>query len=489
MPTASRRGCGEAGRVLVAEPRPVLQTVREPRSCDTASTRPATVDFSDRHRTLPARSPRSDSESSAGCGIVNDEASTEAMAARPPVGGSTDAGLPVATVVLKLKRARPFFGRHPWVLDSAVSRVEGEPAAGAVVDLTTHDGTFVARGLWNPESRIRVRLYAFDPATPLDAGEWRRRIEQACALRRALDLDVADGGCRLVNSEGDDLSGLIVDRYGPYLAIQVTALALLPRLDTICDVLETLVAPRGMLLRGAERGLAKLEGLHLPDRLLRGVAPDGPVFVAEHGLRFGVDLTAGQKTGHYLDQRDNRLAAARLARGRRVLDMFCYSGGFAVACAVTGGARSVLAVDGSPRAASLARANAELNGATTITVEAADAFEKLDGLVAGGERFGMVVLDPPKFARSRATVDDALRAYHRVNRLAVDLLEPGGILVTCSCSGSVSRDDFLQMLAGVAQRGRRTIQLLQVRGAAADHPVSASCLEGEYLTCVIARVV
>jgi 23S rRNA (cytosine1962-C5)-methyltransferase len=397
-------------------------------------------------------------------------------------------GLPTATVILKPRRARPFFGRHPWVLESAVERVEGSPADGEVVDLITHDGTFVARGLWNSQSKLRVRLYAFDAAVPLDEALWRARLDAAVALRKSLGLTDPAGACRLVNSEGDDLSGLIVDRYGEYLAVQVTALAMQPRLEVICDALESLVAPRGILLRGAERGLSKLEGLHLPDRLLRGTAPDGPVFVEEHGLKFGVDLAEGQKTGFYLDQRDNRQAAARHARGRRVLDMFCYSGGFALACAVTGGAASVLAVDTSAKATALVAANAALNGAATIAVETADAFEKLDALAAAGERFGMVVLDPPKFARSRAALDDALRAYHRINRVACDLLAPGGILVTCSCSGSVMRDDFLQMLAGVAQRAGRTIQLLEVRGAAADHPVSASCLEGEYLKCVIARV-
>ena len=397
-------------------------------------------------------------------------------------------GLPTATVVLKRQRARPFFGRHPWVLDSAVAAVEGTPAAGDVVDLATHDGRFVARGLWNPHSRIRVRLYAFDAATKLDDAFWRARIGAAVALRKDLGLDDRAGAARLVNSEGDDLSGLIVDRYGDYLAVQVTALAMATRLEVFCDALEAAVAPRGILLRGAERGLAKLEGLALPDRLIRGAAPTGPIFVHEHGLRFGVDLAEGQKTGYYLDQRDNRQAAARHARGRRVLDMFCYSGGFAVACAVSGGARSVLAVDASGRAVALARANAELNAATTVTAEESDAFDKLDALAAAGERFGMIVLDPPKFARSRAAVDDALRAYHRVNRVAVGLLEPGGILVTCSCSGSVMRDDFHQMLAGVAQRAGRPIQILESRGAAPDHPVSASCLEGEYLTCVIARV-
>ncbi|NBW87282.1 MAG: class I SAM-dependent rRNA methyltransferase [Planctomycetia bacterium] len=399
-----------------------------------------------------------------------------------------DDGLPTATVVLKPKRARPFFGRHPWVLDSAVLRVEGDPADGDVVDLATHDGTFVGRGLWNSASRLRVRLYAFDAAARLDGDLWRRRLEAAIALRRSLGLDDRAGACRLVNSEGDDLSGLIVDRYGEHLAVQVTALAMARRLDEICDALQALVMPAGILLRGAERGLAKLEGLHLADRLVRGTAPAGPIFVHEHGLRFGVDLAEGQKTGFYLDQRDNRQAVARFARGRRVLDMFCYSGGFSVTCATTGAARSVLAVDSSAKAAALAKANADLNGAASVTVEKADGFEKLTALATAGERFGLVILDPPKFSRSRATLDDALRAYHRINRAAVDLLEPGGILATCSCSGSVARDDFLQMLAGVAQRSGRPLQLLECRGAAADHPVSVSCLEGEYLKCVIARV-
>ena len=417
-----------------------------------------------------------------------DDAAPSTGDAAGGTGATAAIGLPVATVFLKPKRARPFFGKHPWVLDSAVLRVEGTPAEGDVVDLATHDGTFVARGLWNASSKLRVRLYAFDAATRLDDALWASRIASAVGLRQSLGLDDRAGAARLINSEGDALSGLIVDRYGAWLSVQVTALAMSHRLDTICDTLESLVSPKGILLRGAERGLAKLEGLHLPDRLVRGSAPSGPIFVFEHGLKFGVDLTEGQKTGFYLDQRDNRQAAARFARGRRVLDMFCYSGGFATACSVSGRARSVLAVDSSAKATALAKANADLNGATNVVVETADAFEKLAEVSSAADRFGMVILDPPKFARSRASLDDAMRAYHRINRMAVDALEPGGILVTCSCSGSVSRDDFLVMLSGVAQRSGRTIQLLECRGAAPDHPVSASCLEGEYLKCVIARV-
>ncbi len=407
----------------------------------------------------------------------------------PPAARAADEpGLPAATVLVKAKRARPFFGRHPWVLDTAIDRVEGTPADGDVVDLATHEGRFIARGIWNASSRLRVRLYAFESDVPLDAPFWRSRIDAAIALRRTLGLDDRSGAARLINSEGDDLSGLIVDRYGDHLAIQVTSLAMAGRLDAICDALEATVKPAGILLRGADRGLSKLEGLHLPDRVIRGTAPEGPVFIREGSLSWGVDLTEGQKTGFYLDQRDNRRAAALLARDRRVLDMFCYSGGFAVSTAVTGGARSVLAVDGSAKATALARANADFNGAANVTVETADAFGRIDSLAAAGEKFGMVILDPPKFARSRGAIEEALRAYHRINRVAVDLLEPGGILVSCSCSGSVSRDDFLEMLSAVAQRSGRQIAMLECRGAAPDHPVSASCLEGEYLKCVIARV-
>ena len=405
-----------------------------------------------------------------------------------PENDVASAALSEATVFIKPKRARPFFGRHPWVLESAILRVDGEPASGAVVDVVTHDGNFIARGLWNASSRIRIRLYTFVENEALDETFLRTRIENAVSLRQSLGLYSEKSGCRLINSEGDSLSGIIVDQYGSYLALQVTALAMAERLDVICDSLENLLRPKGILLRGAERGLGKLEGLHLPDRQLRGERPDGPIFVEEHGLRFGVDLTEGQKTGYYLDQRENRQAAAAYAAGRRVLDMFCYSGGFGVASAISGNASSVLSVDSSMKAVSLARANAELNNATTMSVEQADAFEKLSSLHEKSDKFGMVILDPPKFARSRASASDALRAYHRINRLGVDLLEPGGILVTCSCSGAISRDDFLMMLSAVGQRSGRTLQLLEHRGAAIDHPVNLHCLEGEYLKCSIVRV-
>ena len=171
----------------------------------------------------------------------------------------SDVGLPTATVVLKPRRARPFFGRHPWVLESAISKTRGTPADGDVVDLVTHDGLYIARGLWNASSKIRVRLYAFDAAIKLDESLWRSRLESAVALRKSLRLSDQTDACRLVNSEGDNVSGLIIDRYGEFLSVQITSLAMSARIETICDIVENLLSPKGILLRGAERGLSKLE--------------------------------------------------------------------------------------------------------------------------------------------------------------------------------------------------------------------------------------
>lgn len=397
-------------------------------------------------------------------------------------------GLGTAQVILKSRKSRPFYGRHPWVLESAVDHVDGNPADGDVVELLSEKGKFIARGIINSHSRIRVRLYTWDASQPLHDAFWRERLELALALRKGLGYDNRRGAARLVFSEADSLSGLVVDRYGEYLVLQVTSLAMLQRLDSLVPILQELVAPRGIVAR-TERGLAAMEGIDLRDERVWGQMPGGPVFIEEHGIRYGVDFSEGQKTGFYIDQRENRRAAASYMQGRRVLDMFCYSGGFSLAGSILGGATEILGVDTSSKAVALAKANAELNGVANVHFEVADAFEKLDQLVYRRERFEAVVLDPPKFAGSRKKVDDALMAYHRINRTAVDLLEPGGILVTCSCSGHVTREDFLHMLAGVAQRTGRHIQVLEQRGPSADHPVSATCLETEYLKCFICRVV
>ncbi len=393
-----------------------------------------------------------------------------------------------AQVILKPRKARPFYGRHPWVLDSAVGRIEGVPADGDVVDLLSDKGKFIARGIFNGRSRIRVRLYTWNVAEALDEAFWRRRLESAIRFREQLGYGDPQGAARLVFSEGDGLSGLVVDRYADFLAVQVTALAMSVRLPQMVSMLAELTHPQGIMIR-TERGVSRAEGLDLRDGPYWGHAPDGPLAIVDGGLKYELDLAEGQKTGFYLDQRENRVAAARYFRDRRVLDMFCYSGGFSMAASALGGAREVLGVDTSQRAVALAWINAERNGLKNVRFQQGDGFQTLESLVEAGERFGGVVLDPPKFARSRRAVEEAMRAYHWLNRLAVTLLEPGGILATCSCSGHVSREDFLYMLVGVAQQTGREIQVLEQRGASPDHPVNAACLESEYLKCFICRVV
>jgi 23S rRNA (cytosine1962-C5)-methyltransferase len=390
-------------------------------------------------------------------------------------------------VILRPKRARPFYGRHPWVFAGAIDAVEGAPADGAEVDLVSHTGGFIARGLYNSQSKIRVRLYCWQPDIPLDADFFRARLTSAIRLRDLLGLNAPGKACRLVFSEGDGLSGVTIDRYDRFLVLQFTALGLAQRRDLLADLLDELLHPAGIYLR-TERGVGQMEGLELHDGPFRGEQPAGPIEIEEHGLRFLVNLAEGQKTGFYLDQRDNRLEVARLAAGRRVLDGFCYSGGFGLHAA-RAGAAEVIGVDSSEAALLLARENAGINGlADKVRFERGDVFEKLDALAKKREPFGLVVLDPPKFARSRNSVEEALKGYRRLAALALKLLEPEGVLVMCCCSGLILEDMLEELLAQVSANTAREVQLLYSRGPSADHPVSVSCRESHYLKCLIARV-
>jgi 23S rRNA (cytosine1962-C5)-methyltransferase len=392
----------------------------------------------------------------------------------------------VKRVVLHPKRARPFYGRHPWVFAGAIAAVEGEPADGDEVEVVSHAGSFVARGLYNSRSKIRVRLYCWEPGVPLDAAFFRDRLAAAVRLRDRLGLNRPVGACRLVFSEGDWLSGLTVDRYDRWLVLQFTALPMAQRRDLLADLLGEILQPEGIYLR-TERGIGQLEGLEIHDGPLRGEPPVRPITIEENGLRFLVNLAEGQKTGYYLDQRDNRAAVAPLAAGRRVLDTFCYTGGFGLHAA-RAGAAAVLGVDQSEPALELARRNAQLNGLENVTFVRAEVFRQLEELAGRGERFGLVVLDPPKFARARHAVEEALRGYRRLQGLALRLLEPDGFLVTCCCSGLITPDMLEELLAQLAAEARRDVQLLQRRGPAPDHPVAVSCLESHYLKCLVARV-
>jgi len=404
-----------------------------------------------------------------------------------PRSASNSLDTPGALVHLRPGKGQPFYARHPWVLDSAILRLEGEPLDGQVVELISEKGKFIAWGIYNSRSRIRVRLYSWDREVPIGPDFWKSRLQLAINWRKQLGYDNPQGATRLVYSEGDGLSGIIVDRYANYLTVQVTSLALAARLPLLVNLLSELTQTRGIVLR-TESGVARVEGLELQDGPYSGDAPDGPIFVEENGLKFGVDLVHGHKTGFYLDQRENRKAAASYLHNKRVLDLFCYTGGFSLAAAKLGQAREVVGIDRGDKALNLARANAQLNGIANVKFELGDGFDTLDAMKAENEKFDAVILDPPKFARSIKHVDDALRAYHRLNRIAVDILAPGGILITCSCSGSVTRDDFLFTLVGVGQKSKREIQVLEQRGAAVDHPINLHCLETEYLKCFICRV-
>lgn len=392
-----------------------------------------------------------------------------------------------AKVILRAKRAQPFFGRHPWVFPGAIERVEGEPADGDEVDLVSHGGNFVARGLYNSQSKINVRLYSWTEGTALDADFFRDRLARAVRLRHdTLKLNAPDAGYRVCFSESDYLSGMVVDRYGDWLTVQFTALGIARRREQIVAALRELLNPKGIYLR-TEKGVGKLEGVELHDQLLWGEPPPPDLAIAENGMRFLVNLTEGQKTGYYLDQRDNRLAVARLCPGKRMLDAFCYSAGFGL-YAARAGAAEVLCLDASEPALDLARRNAELNSLSNMTFEKADVFNHLGTLAASGQKFDVVVLDPPKFARNRAAVPDALKGYRRLHQLAMKLLAPDGVLVSCCCTGLITMLDLEELLAQIAVEAKRDVQIVERRGPAPDHPVAVTCRESGYLKCLISRV-
>ena len=395
-------------------------------------------------------------------------------------------------VILKDRKARPFFGRHPWVFESAIAAVEtpdgNEPPPGSVAELWSAKNEFIAHGLWNSHSNIKLRLYSWDSSVHFDESLIAERIRKAVDLRRqAFDLTSPTAGCRLVFSEGDDLSGLTVDLYADYLLVQFTSLALYQYREAIIATLQAEVRPSGIWLR-TEKGMREAEHLEAVDGLVSGSEPPRPLFVEEHGVKYGVDVQQGQKTGCYLDQRDNRQAAATFIHGK-TLDAFCFAGGFGITAALKNGKTNVLGIDSSDAALAIARANAELNEvADQCRYERADVKAKLEEFANEGKEFDSIILDPPRMARSRGGITRALKGYSRLNLAAINVLKPGGILVTCSCSGLVSRDAFREMIAGVARTSRRPIQILEQHGQPSDHPISATCPETEYLKMLICRV-
>ncbi|MEM8666681.1 MAG: class I SAM-dependent rRNA methyltransferase [Planctomycetota bacterium] len=391
-------------------------------------------------------------------------------------------------VSLRLKPSRqfPFLARHPWVHAHALAEDGRDLECGQIVDLVDHDGNWLARGMVNPASRLRIRLYAFDQNAELSPDWWSHRIDQAIERRRLLSPIELDGAERLIFSESDLMSGLIVDRYADCLSVQFTSAAMLQWKDSILQHLQERLQSRAILIR-MEAKTAKHEGVESVTEWYQGNELSEPVIYHQNDLQLAVDLRGGQKTGGYLDQRLNHLAVAGYLKRRRVLDVCCYAGGFGLVAAKQG-ATSITGIDSSEPALQAAREAAIRNGISNAEYRQQDCFEGLKELISQGESFDAVVLDPPRFAGSRHQIESALRAYGRLNAMAVDLLPSGGVLATCSCSGRVSRADFLNMLADVGRRRRRDLVLLENRGPAPDHPVAISCPESDYLKCVIAQV-
>lgn len=394
----------------------------------------------------------------------------------------------MATVYLHPGKERPVLQRHPWVFSGAVARVQGYVGRGDVVDVCGHTGEWLARGTWSSRSQIRVRLYTWDADELLDAALVQRRIARAIAAREALPPELRTGDAqRLVFAEADGLPGLIVDRYGDFLAVQLLTQGAAARANLIVQLLAEQLQPRGIYER-SDAEVREKEGLPPGEGLLWGQAPPDTLDIQQHAHTFRVALARGQKTGFYLDQADNRQRVAAYCAGKVVLDGFCYTGGFSV-YAASAGAAQVVAVDSSRPALELARANAAANGlANRISTVEADVFRLLREYRDISLQFDVVVLDPPKFAHSQSQVERAARAYKDINLVAMQVLRPGGVLATFSCSGLLSAELFQKILFGAALDARREVQIIEWLRQAPDHPVLLTFPESDYLKGCICRV-
>ena len=388
-----------------------------------------------------------------------------------------------ARVLLRRDREPRVASGHLWIFEGEIEKVDGSPETADLVDLVSPVGRFLGRGYINPRSRIRVRLLTHRDE-PIDDGFWERRLRAAIALRRRIVNDTT--AYRLVFGEGDLLPGLVVDRYGDVLVVQTLTAGMDRRKDLIVDVLARLTGVGAVYLRNDAR-IRLREGLPLYRQFARGDASTR-IEIAEGQAQFLVDIAAGQKTGWFCDQRENRLALAPFARGARVLDVFCYSGAFGIHAALQGAA-SVLGLDASRDAVALAEHHAALNRvADRCTYRAANAFDDLKTMQQAGEHFDLIVLDPPAFARTRPAVPEALAGYKEINLRAIRLLGPDGVLASCSCSWHVDEHMLWAAILDAAQDARRDLRLIEFRSQARDHPMLAAMPETRYVKCFILQV-
>lgn len=371
---------------------------------------------------------------------------------------------------------------HQWIFSNEIKSVAGNPDPGDVVEVHRHDGKFLGTGFFNPHSLIALRFLSSDHEE-VSFNFFERRITKAVELRKRI---YPNSECfRLVHGESDFLPGLIIDKYNEFIAVQTLSVGMERRLTLICDVLESIFHPKAIVERN-ESPLRSLERLELRKGVLRGT-PDQTI-ISEYGAKFKVDVLTGQKTGFFLDQRENRRAVRRYAKAMRVLDCFCNEGGFAINT-FHGGAKVVHGIDSSETAINKARVNGTINDAVHATFEAADVFDKLKEMNERKMTYDVVILDPPSFVRNKKTLATALRGYKQLNTLALRLLGSGGFLVTASCSHHVSEEIFLATVEQSARSASRNLQLLEFAGAGPDHPVIAAMPETKYLKFAIFSVV
>lgn len=422
------------------------------------------------------------------------------------------------TVTLKPAKDKSLLRRHPWVYANAIDRVDGKPAPGATVIVRAHDGRFLARAAYSPHSQIRLRVWSFDENEPIDHAFFKRRVQRALAHRRAM-ISGTDA-VRLVFGEADGLPGLIVDYYvaargaahtGDAAARAAEGGAAAPvapgdgegRGQLVCQfmaagvehwkgaIVAALVAATGCpnVYERSDVSIREKEGLEQTTGVLAGDAPPDTLIANENSVLYHVDVRNGHKTGFYVDQRENRALVAQYARDRDVLNCFCYTGGFSLA-ALKGGAKRVVSIDSSGDALALAQRNVAANGFDAARAQwlDADAFKTLRRLVDEGERFDLIVLDPPKFAPTRDSVDRAARAYKDINLSGLKLLRPGGLLFTYSCSGAIDMDLFQKIVAGAAADAKVDARILKRLGAGVDHPLLTAFPEGEYLKGLLLQI-
>jgi len=386
---------------------------------------------------------------------------------------------------LKRNEDRRIKNGHPWVFSNEIERIEGEKGPGVAAELYDAGGALLGSGYYNPHSLIAFRLLS-RRREDIDSVEfYEGRIRAALSHREAIYPELTT--FRVVYGESDFLPGLVVDKYGDYLSLQLLSAGMEQRRELLLEALQRIFSPKGVIARN-DVAVRTLEGLEERVELLAGDIPE-TVEMEENGLRFMVNLRHGQKTGGFLDQKQNHLLLKDISPGRHVLDCFCYSGSWGVH-AGRFGASSVLGLDISAQAVAMAGRNAELNGlADRVSFEECDAFDRLRSLKFEGKRYGVVVMDPPAFVKNRRSIAEATKGYLTVNRRALELLEPGGYLITCSCSYHMGREPFREMLVQASRLARCDVRLVATCAQAPDHPVLLSFPESEYLKCFVLQVV